>query len=235
MDEKVQEIIDLLEEVEQKVESLRDKINGILSWVPWGLGWAVDKFRELWDTAMDRLAEFWDLIAPVANGFGAPWVINDRLDEWVEIGARVSEQVTVATTGELDVDNRWTGVARDAYVDALANQKTALQAIKSTFTDKIVAALGDVSSALWTFFVMLAIAIAAMIAGIVLATGEAVSILGLPAVPPTVILAVVTAIGTIVHGINNLRSACSSANSTFVLLSTERTATGPDNWPRAVI
>lgn len=235
MDEKVQEIIALLAEVEQKVESLRNKINGILSWVPWGLGWAVDKFRELWDQAMDRLGEFWDMIAPIANGFGAPWVINDRLDEWVDIGANVSEQVTVATTGELDVDNRWTGVARDAYVDALGNQRTALQAIKSTFTDRIVGALGDVSSALWTFFVMLAIAIAAMIAGIVLATGEAVSILGLPAVPPTVILAVVTAIGTIGHGINNLRSACNSANSTFVLLSTERTATGPDNWPRAVI
>ena len=231
----VEKLRTLLQEVEQKIDSLVDKVNGILDWVPWGLGWVVDKFKSLWNKAMDKLGEFWDFISPIMVLIGRPWDISDAQSDWTKVGSDVSGEVVTATDGELSVDDNWTGTAAEQYKKALANQKAALMAIKTTFTDKIAPALAGMVSALYTFYVGVGVAIAAMIIGIVAATGEAVSILGLPAVPPTVLVAIVVAIGAIVKTGFDLRSAAASANATMMTLKGENTAFGHDNWPKATI
>jgi hypothetical protein len=234
-EELIEKLRQLLTEVEQKIDHLVDNINGLLDWVPWGLGWAVDKFKDLWNKAMDKLGEFWDFIRPIMILIGRPWDISSAQTDWNTVGSNVSGEVVTATDGELSVDDNWTGTAAEQYKKALANQKAALTAIKTTFTDKIAPALAGMVSALYTFYVGVGVAIAALVIGILAATGEAVSILGLPAVPPTVLVAIVVAIGAILKTGFDLRSAAASANATLSTLKGEQTAFGHDNWPKATI
>ncbi len=234
-DALIERLHQLLDEVQDKVDRLVSKVNSILDWVPWGLGWAVDKFKKLWRAAMDKLDEFWGFIAPIMVVIGQPWDISSAQASWNTVGSDVSAEVVTATDGELSVDDNWTGSAAEAYKKALTNQRLALTAIKSTFTDKISPALAGVVSALYMFYVGVGVAIAVMIVGIVTATGEAVSILGLPAVPPTVLVAIVVAIGAITKTGFDLRGAAASAAATFEVLKGERTAFGHDNWPHATV
>jgi hypothetical protein len=233
--ETVQRIYDLLEEVEEKIESLRDKINGILDWVPWGLGWVVDKFMDLWNKAMDKMSEFWDKVQEFVSNIGAPWDLDAAKEQWISVGGPVAARASEADRSQSAVDTEWKGQAADRYAFSLAGQNKALTAVQSKLTAVMGPALGKVSSALYIFYGAIIAAILALVAGIVLATGEAVSILGLPAVPPTVILAVVAAIGAISGAILILRSQASDANTEFLKVANETGDFGAQNWPNAAV
>jgi uncharacterized protein YukE len=233
--ETVERINQLLQEVDEKIESLRDKVNGILDWVPWGLGWVVDKFMSLWDKAMDKLGEFWDKVQEFVSHIGAPWDLDAAKDSWIDAGGPVAARASEADRSQSAVDTEWKGQAADRYALSLAAQNKALTAVQSKLTSVMGPALGKVSSALYIFYGAIIAAILALIAGIVLATGEAVSVLGLPAVPPTVITAIVVAIGAISAAILNLRGQASDANTEFLKVANETGDFGAQNWPNAVL
>ena len=233
--EAVDRIMDLLDEVDEKVQALTDKVNDILSGVPWGLGWVVDKFKDLWAAAMDKLGEFWDKVKEFISYIGAPWDLDSAKQEWIELGSPVAARATEADRSQSAVDTEWKGQAADRYAMSLGAQGKALTAVQGKLSSVIGPALGSVSTALYIFYGAVAVAIVAMIVGIVTATGEAVSILGLPAVPPTVIVAVATAILALGTAVMNLRGAASGANTEFLKVANETGDFGTDNWPRAVV
>jgi hypothetical protein len=233
--EAVERIMDLLDEVDQKVQSLTDKVNSILSWVPWGLGWVVDKFMDLWNVAMDKLGEFWDKVKEFISYIGAPWDLSSTKDQWIELGGTVAARASEADRSQSAVDTEWKGKAADRYALALAAQGKALAAVQSKLTSAIGPALSSVSIALYAFYAAVVIAIGAMILGIVTATGEAVSVLGLPAVPPTVIAAVIAAIVALGTATVVLRGVAAGANTDFLTVANETGDFGTDNWPKAVI
>lgn len=233
--EAIDRIHDLLDEVDQKIESLRSKINGILDWVPWGLGWAVDKFRDLWDKAMAKLGEFWDKIREIVSYLGQPWDLNSTADSWTEVGAPVAARGAEADRSQSQVDYEWKGRAADRYAASLAAQQKALTGVQSKLTAPIAPALRSVATALYIFYGAVAAAIVILVAAILTATGEAVSILGLPAVPPTVITGIVAALAAIAGATLNLRSAASGAQSVFAQVAAETADFGERDWPAAVV
>ncbi len=169
----VERICDLLDEVEEKIEDLRGKMNDILSWVPWGLGWVVDKFMELWDKAMAKLGEFWDKMGEILSNVGAPWDLNGAKEEWGDVGGPVAERASEATRGQSAVDFAWKGRAADRYAMALGEQRNALAAVRDKLTAVVGPALGDVATALYTFFLSIIVAIGLLIVGIVAAIAAA--------------------------------------------------------------
>ncbi|HEY3015754.1 MAG TPA: hypothetical protein VGJ41_11625 [Nocardioides sp.] len=237
MEEVLENIKSLLKKVESGFNSLVDKINGILSHVPWGLGWLADKFKSLWNKAVDKMEDFWDTIKPIIELPGVPWTINSRKDSWVEVGSKSSGETITATEGQLQTDDadKWSGRSKDAYVKGLADQKAAIKGIKSTFVDKIVPALDAVSSAIYLFWVSIVAAIGILIVAIAAATGEAVSIFGLPALPPTVWGGIAACLAAVGIGTTNLRNVCSTQATVFSTLKSESTDYGPDNWPKCAI
>lgn len=233
--EAVDRIMELLDEVDEKVQSLTDKVNDILSWVPWGLGWVVDKFKDLWSAAMDKLGEFWDKVKEFISYIGAPWDLASAKDQWIELGGPVAARASEADRSQSAVDAEWKGKAADRYALALGPQGKALAAVQSKLTSVIGPALSSVSIALYAFYAAVAIAIGAMLLGILTATGEAVSVLGLPAVPPTVIAAVIAAITALGTASVVLRGVAAGANTDFLKVANETGDFGADNWPKAVI
>ena len=233
--EAVQRILDLLDDVESKMQSLTDKINDILSWVPWGLGWVVDKFMDLWDKVLEKLGEFWDKVAEFVSNIGQPWDLNAAKDEWIGVGGPVAARAVEASRSQSTVDFEWKGRAADRYAMALPEQQRAITGVRDKLTSVVGPALGDIATALYVFFAAVAGALVILVAAIVTATGEAVSILGLPAVPPTVIAAIAAALVAIGAAINNLLGAARDANTTFLDLQNARSDFGAQNWPPAVV
>jgi len=233
--EAVERIMELLDEVDEKVQALTDKVNDILSWVPWGLGWVVDKFKDLWSTAMDKLGEFWDKVREFVSYIGAPWDLDAAKDQWISLGGPVAARASESDRSQSAVDSEWKGKAADRYALSLGAQGKALSAVQGKLTSVIGPALGTVAGALYLFYGAVAVAIGAMVIGIVTATGEAVSILGLPAVPPTVIAAIGVAILAIGTATMNLRGAAAGANTEFLKVANETGDFGVDGWPRAVV
>lgn len=91
------------------------------------------------------------------------------------------------------------------------------------------------ASAIYIFYGAVIAAIVILAAGLLTATGEAISVLGLPAVPPTVITAIVAAVAALSAAILNLRSQATSAQSAFDDVANETSDFGAGGWPRAVI
>ena len=233
--ETVDRIMDLLDEIDEKIQWVTDKVNDILSWVPWGLGWVVDKFKDLWNKAMDKMGEFWDKVKEIVSNIGAPWDLNATKDEWVNVGGPVAARATESDRSQSTVDAEWKGKAADRYALSLGPQGKALSAVQSKLTAVIGPALGSIATALDIFYGGGVGALVILVAAIVTAGGEAVSIVGLPAVPATILAAAIAAIVTIGGAVLNLRGAASGANTTFLQVANETGDFGAENWPPAVI
>lgn len=233
--DQVARIQELLDEVQEKLDWLVDKINGLLSSVPFFLQWAVDKFRELWDWAMEKVGQFWDKVREFVSYLGQPWDLNDAKERWIELGSPVAARAFESDKSQSAVDGAWKGKAADRYANALGAQKSALTSVQSKLANPMGPALGSLASALYIFFGVVIGAIVALIVAHAVATGEAVSILGLPAVPPTLITAYGACIVLLIGAMTNLNNAASNSNTVFLQVAAETSDYGSENWPPAVI
>ena len=176
------DIRDLVNRFNGLVQDLQDGINDVLDWVPWGLGWLADKIRDLWNGLMGKIKEFFDPLVEILSHLGEPSTVSSKADQWSSnVGSPVSARVALADVGSLAVDDNWKGSAADQYKQKAPLQKTALQNIKTQFTDGISSALKDVSSAIQMFFGLMIVAIGAWIAAIITALGATATIFGIPA------------------------------------------------------
>ena len=235
MDDLVQRINDLIEKVKGKLDDLLGKVNDFLSWVPWGLGWVVDKFKDLWNKAMDKMGEFWAKVQEIVSNLGAPWDLNATKDQWIQVGGPVAARATESDRSQSTVDAEWKGKAADRYALSLGPQGKALAAVQSKLTSQIGPALGSIASALYIFYGVVIGALVVLVAAIIAAGGETVSIIGLPAVPAKILGAAIAALVTIGGAVLNLRGAASGANTTFLQVANETGDFGAENWPSAVI
>ncbi len=233
--DQVQRIKDLLDEVQEKLDGLVDKVNGLLGHVPFFLQWAVDKFKDLWAWAMEKVGQFWDKVTEFVSYLGQPWDLNDAKERWIELGSPVAARAYESDKAQSAVDAEWKGKAADNYANALVAQKTALSSVQSKLTNPMGPALGSLASALYIFFVVVIGAIVTLVIAHGVAAGEAVSILGLPAVPPTLATAYGACIVVLIGAIANLNNVASTSNTVFMQVAAETGDYGSENWPPAVI
>src|SRR5690606_27547189 len=116
------------------------------------------------------------------------------------VAARASE----ADRSQSAVDSHWKGKAADRYAQSLSAQQKALTAVQTKLANPIGPALGSLASALYIFFTVVIGALLTLFIAHTVAAGEAVSILGLPAVPPTLITAYGAAILALGGAVANL-------------------------------
>jgi hypothetical protein len=124
-------------------------------------------------------AYIWALGELLAAG-GSPSALRAAGAAWTtEVGA-----VTSALAGDTSidvslVDDRWTGVAADAYRNTLLPQQQALAAIKAT-TDEIDSGLQEFAGALRSFWVSMLGAAVSLCAALAVALGQIAGVLTAP-------------------------------------------------------
>lgn len=233
--EAVERIRNLLDDIRDKFDWIVSKINSVLSHVPGFLQWAVDKFLALWDKVVEKAGEFWDKVVEFVSYLGQPWDLNAAKNEWLTLAAPVAARGSEADRSQSEVDASWKGQAADRYAFSLGAQQKALTGVQSKLANPIGPALGSLASALYIFFAVVIGALVTLFIAHTVAAGEAVSILGLPAVPPTLITAYGAAIVALIGAIANLNNAASNSNTVFLTVANETADFGVDGWPQAVI
>jgi prophage DNA circulation protein len=224
-------INEVVSRIESKTTDLQNSINSKMKWLP---GPLQDKVIAGWNKFTGFLQDCWDALAEIFGNMGSPSTLWNTGDSWSNsVGGPVSAQVQSAEAGSLEVDDNWDGSAADRYRQNLPMQKTALEKMKSTFSDGISSALSDVAKGIIAFWGGLIVALGALVTGIITALGSAATIFGLPAAPFIAAAAALVAVGAFLSGGLILKSVCSSANSTLRQKLNDNTGYREGHWPPA--
>jgi hypothetical protein len=231
-----QDIVDLVNKFNGLVEDLREGINNAIDWIPWGLGWIADKIHDAWNSLMDKIHEVFDPLVFILSNLGSPPTVSSTGDGWSsQVGSPVSGRVSLAELGSLAVDDTWTGASAEQYKQQVPLQKTALQNIKTQFTDGISGALKDVSGGIQTFFGIMIGAIAAWIVAMIGAVAATGTIVGIPVGVLIAVGAGAVFGGAFYAAGENLKSQCRSAKTVLEQKLAENTGYPGGMWPKATL
>lgn len=216
IDEIIERINGFLANVQDKLEALTDKVNGILRHVPFFLQWAVDKFMDLWNTMLDKLGEFWDWFTDKLAYAGDPFGLGDTGERWnTDLGLptkALADQID--DEHELLVDDNWTGTAATAYKEQVPDQEDALRTL-GQFATTVNSAMSTLKAGIIVFWAAIVTALIGLGVAIVLATAAAGTVLGLPAAPVAVVAGVIAFLLAAGTGVGALYLTANSASDTF--------------------
>jgi hypothetical protein len=227
----LQQINDVVGRINQKTTELQNSINKGLKWLP---GFLADKVIAGWNKFCGFLKDCWNALAEIFGNMGSPSALWNTADSWSkQVGGPVSAQVQSAKAGSLAVDDNWDGTAADRYRQNLPLQETALDKMKTTFSDGISTALSDVAKGIIAFWAALVVALGALVAGIIGAIASSATIFGLPAAPFIAAAAALVAVGAFFSGGLILKSVASSANTTLQQKLNDNAGYRDGHWPPA--
>jgi hypothetical protein len=225
-----QPVIDMLEKIEAAINKLQDFINKTLNLVPGFLGWIVDKVRDGWNSLVAKIEEFWDWFTDKLSYVGDPIALSNAASSWkVDIGGKVGNLARDIDDSDILVDDRWQGAGADQYRQAIPPQRDAMLSIKTDFANNIATGLESLRTAIVVFWGAVLAAIIGISVAFAVATGEAVTVFGLPLAPPTALGGLAVGLGAIGVAALNLQNVASGAKSSF-----ETAAGGVQTWPTFV-
>ncbi|PZS30618.1 MAG: hypothetical protein DLM58_13455 [Pseudonocardiales bacterium] len=234
--ELVNEIFTTTRRIQDLVQTLANTIDSALSGLSFLLGWIADKVRDAWNYFMGKLSEFWSWLNHILSNMGDADAVTRAANGWSDqVAGPVTKEVGNADAGLLLVDDKWDGDAADLYKQIIPLQKTALDKIKTGFTDGISLALSQLRTAITTFKGALIVALAALAAGIIGAIFSADTIFGIPAVPFIAAGAVAICSAAIYYGVTTLQSANASANTQLRQKLNDSTGYPGGKWPTGVL
>jgi hypothetical protein len=212
----VEQINTLLGQIDTRVGEAQRRINKTLADAWFVPDWLIEQIKNLWNKFVDLLNKLWENLKEVFQNLGDPFKLSDTANEWsTKVGTPVSARVSLATEGELGVDNNWTGTAADRYKENLLNQRTALDKVKSNFSTGIADVLSGMALAIWVFWGAVVLGFLAFLGQLIASFGADATILGIPAGILLKITAVVTLGAAITFGIVQLRIEASNATTTL--------------------
>ena len=217
----------------QKADALLKAFNAGLDKVAKVVGWIAEKAAQFWnDHVVPKWQEALDWMSKHINVFGAPWDCFSRAASWREdVGRPVSERSGLSTKGQLDVDGNWEGSASQAYQDRLGQQEKAIAGVSTQFAEPIASALTKVGAGIITWWLAIIVGMGVLTICLLTATGAAVSILGLPAVPPAVLLGWAAFIGGLITGTTVLTTLCLNAKGDLSAARNKLTDYPGGAWP----
>lgn len=220
-------VIELLRQIQQKIDEITRLINAALDAVPAILSWVVDRVQEGWNQMLEKLAEFWAWFADKLSYLGNPFMLNGAAEGWKTVGTKVARINDGITDMNLSVDDRWTGYAAGQYQQSIEPQRRANTSIMSDFAENIGNAMSSLANAITAFWVGVALAIITLLgalAGAAVATG---TIIGLPAAPVLVALGIAGFLVAAGGGVAILAVSAGGVRTTFA-----STQAGITSWPQ---
>lgn len=193
-----------------KAQQLLEAFNSTLDKIGRFAGWIADKAVNFWnDHVVPKWQEAVDWMSEHWNVFGAPWLCFGSAGDWrTLVGQPVSERSGLATKGQLEVDTTWKGSAAQRYNDRLGQQEGAIKGVSEQFAETIASALTKVGAGIIVWWLGIIAGVGVLFICLSVATGAAVSILGLPAVPPAVLVGWGAFISGVIIGTGTLTALC---------------------------
>jgi hypothetical protein len=180
--------LNLVEELEEKLESLRNAVNSLLDHLPWYVpGWVTDKIRGKWnELCADWQASLEDWKADLA-AVGEAWTLRGAADQWsTDVGEKVSGLPGKIAVGPLHSDEIFSGASADAYKGIIPGQGLAITNITANLTSALSKGLDDTADAINDYnakmivaVIALAVAVASAIAAVVTSETGVGAVIGL--------------------------------------------------------
>lgn len=235
MNEYLEEINRLVQRLQDGFNELVGAINDVLSWVPWGLGWAADKVRDAFGYLEEKWNQFWDATTLIFGNMGDLGAVEAVGQQWSsDLGSPVSQEVGNVDRALLRADDHWKGQAAEAYFPKAQLHKTAMEKLQG-FTDTAADALDGVRAGLVKFYAGLVVALGALVGGLVAALASSATIFGIPAGIFIFAAACLAAEGSFFAGGLLLKSDCNSAQSKLNRKLGELTGFPDGAWPPGAV
>jgi hypothetical protein len=151
------------------------------------------------------------------------------------IGAPVSRLVGVAADDVLETDDRWAGVAADAYRATLPAQQTALAAVVATCLE-VDATLGDLATGITDFWIAIGTACLGLVVALAGALGSAATVVGAPAAAGISLAgvgALVAAGSAALSSLGDVTAAAAAHGAALHRRLADSTAFPLGGWPRS--
>lgn len=228
IEEIIEKINGFLAKVQGSLEKLTTKVDNILSYVPFFLQWAVDKFMDLWNTMLDKVGESWDWFTDKLAYCGDPFGLGEAGARWNTDLGQPAKALADQVDGEheLLVDDNWTGTAATSYKEQIPDQEDALRTLGQSFATAVDSAMGTLKASIIGFWGGIVIALVGLGLAIVAATAAAGTVIGLPAAPVAVVAGVIAFLLAAGAGVAALYLGTNSAADSF--RNARQYAT---NWP----
>ena len=232
------ELAEVLADIEEGLREAERTINGFAAGISVVLdqlpGWAVDGLRQ---SVADLQRTFAEVTQPVWDALayaGDPGALRAAATEWV---LRIGSVGNLAGSTNLDTtkaDNRWTGIAADAYRSTLPPQQIALTAIQTAAMD-VSATLNSVAQAIVDFWYSILRAVvalgAATVGVIVTATG-----VGAPAGIPIIAIALAVFAEAVIAGQQAVATLAADADTSSAAIFARLSAGAAfreQGWPQS--
>lgn len=162
-DHKLQELLDLVDDLDAKLQDLCDAVNTMLDHLPWFVpDWVVDKIHDKWNELVadwDRELGAW---RAELSAIGEAWTLRGAADQWsTEVAAQVSGLPGTVAAGPLQSDDIFSGSSANAYRGVIPGQGTAMTNI-STFTSALSKGLDDIADAINSYCTAMIVAVIAL-------------------------------------------------------------------------
>ncbi|MEO3927673.1 hypothetical protein ABGB07_27955 [Micromonosporaceae bacterium B7E4] len=226
----IDEITGLVDQINAKTAEMHGNVVRLSGQLPEGTR---QQTLAAWDSFVAELNGLWEALRDAVTYWGAPWKLWDTADAWSsQIGGPVGGLAGTASAARMQAENgTWQGTAATAYAQRLELMPPALGGINNTFADGVSGALSELARGIIAYWTTLALALAALLGGILGALVATGTIVGLPAAPVTAGVAVATAVAAVAAGALILTGDAASANNTLVRLINNNSDYPDGHWP----
>ncbi|KJL21461.1 hypothetical protein RN51_02482 [Microbacterium oxydans] len=218
----------LVEEIEQRIEEARTNVNNLLSDVWDWVQWAADRLRDAWNWLMERLGEFWDVIADPYRRPGYREQIRALAGSWrADLATPLSNAKNQIDPSVLKTDEEWGGKGAERYEQTTAAQRAAMSGFEAAIANPVAGGLEKLAGGLDTFTTLMWTTLGTLIAGIISGIAALATLIAAPAGIVAMVGALAAALIQIASANVQLDNAIDSAKSQMAGVADK--ATG---WPK---
>lgn len=226
LDPLVQEAYEKLQEIQRKVDEFFDKVNSVLSWVPFFLQYLIEPIRAAIEALNAKLREFWDRANQLMEQPGSPSRLDEVAEQWTnEVATAVGEVAGTVSPDKLRTNIEWVGRAAEAYRTTVPAQVDGLNGVKG-LAEQMRTSLNLLANSVENFWLAIGIAFTTFIVGAVGAIIAAATVVGIPAAVAALATAVGVSIGLIAAAIVALKSHLNTIETQQNAIATKVTALG---------
>lgn len=194
------------DEIEQKIQEFFEKVNGLISWVPWPASELIGPIEDGLEKINQEMQKFWQEVQEVFTQRGDPDRLREAGAAWAEgVGNALGE-----IAGKISLENHktnieWTGSAAEAYRAIVPAQKEALNGLKDLAL-QMRTSLDELADSVEDFWFQLIAGFVAFVIAIGIGIATAAGVVTIPVAIGIILGAVAAAIAFIVNSIDALTS-----------------------------
>lgn len=238
-DHKRDELLDLVQDLDDALEGLRNAVNTLLDNLPWFVpGWVADEIVDAWNDLCDDWDRDLNAWRADLEAMGEAWTLRGAADQWAtDVADKVSGLGGTVSAGVLMSDDVFSGAGASAYRGVIPGQATAMNNITGNYTGALSDGLNETADAINSYDTAMIVAVIALIAAVAsAAAGVATSWTGVGAVIAIVacIGSLATFVGAILTAETGIDNAAESVQGTWNAALGNWAGYDGQQWPVAV-